>query len=357
MATRARKDDEDPDDLPDHEAPRARDDGGVTVDLSELPSDEGGKKKEGEERQTRKGGEERDLVTDDEGALDRLGEQESEEVRTRRREERKQRKEQRKARETELESRLETTENELRAVREQQARGAADGVRTEIERIEGEMTSLQRTYNDAKALKERAYNEQKGKEAVEADEAMAAARESYRQLGFRREQILTSVEESRARPQVSQQLATHARVFMKDHDWYDIKGGDRDSAQVLKIDRAMAKEGWDPNTAGYWEELRERVQEELPHRFGEERDPPRRNGRERVAEEEERRPAPRRQITGGSDRDAGASGGKNTFYLNRERVAALKEAGMWEDPVKRAKMIRTYKARDEKEAREKAQRR
>lgn len=337
------------DDLPDHEQVREEpedqphDGGGVDIDLDTLPKD----KKE-EERQTRKGGEARE-----DGGLERAQEtDEREDVRVRRRQERKDRKEDARRRETELKSRLETAERELAEVKTRQAQGEVQDVRESVSRIEGEMETLQRQYNEAKALKEKAYNDKDGKAAVEADEAMTAARERYNSLGGRREQIIANVEQSRRQPRVSQQLAQHAKSFMDEHDWYDAKGGDRDSAKVLSLDRKMAAEGWDPNTAGYWEELRERVKEDLPHRFDDE---DRREEDTRTRREEREQPR-RRQTTGGSGREAGGRSGGNSFYLSAARVSALKEAGMWDDEAKRAKMIRTYKERDDKERREKERR-
>ena len=39
---------------------------------------------------------------------------------------------------------------------------------------------------------------------------------------------------------------------------------------------------------------------------------------------------------------SGSPVAKNTMTLSRERVQALKDAGMWDDPTKRAKAIRRY---------------
>lgn len=342
---RPRDEDED---LPSHELPEDRpenrDGGGVTVDLDKLPDAD---KKKDEERGAKKGGEERIAPEDreEEGALEQA---ESDEIRARRREEReerKQRKEDAKRRERELQARLDSTQRELQEVKEKQARGEVQDVRETVARIEGEMETLTRQYHEAKEIKKNAYEKQDGKTAVDADETMATARERYRQLGFQRDRILAETEEQQRRPRVSPQLVQHAKAFMAEHPWYDPKGGDRDSAKLLALDRQMGAEGWDPTTAGYWEELRERVREELPKRFEE---------GEEGEEREERKPA-RRQTTGGSSRDGGGERGSgNTFYLNSERVKALKDAGMWEDPVKRAKMIRRYKERDERERRERA---
>ena len=47
-------------------------------------------------------------------------------------------------------------------------------------------------------------------------------------------------------------------------------------------------------------------------------------------------------VTGSGKESATSSGGKNTFTLTPEQVRAMKDAGMWDDPEKRAKMTRRY---------------
>lgn len=332
--------DEDLADMPPHEEVHSdAEGGGVTVNLDELP----GAKKKGDERSTKKGGEERadDELADNESGLEAADP--SEERRTARRQERKARKEERVRREREIEAERDMLRERVASLEEGRAQDRVQDVRERVGRIESEMGTLQRQYDEAKKLKQTAYDNKDGASAVAADEAMAAARERYNELNSERARIVAAVQQSERQPRVSETLKQNAQAFMDEHDWYDIKGGDRDSARVLAIDRKMANEGWDPNTKGYWDELRERVREELPHRF------------EDNERQDDDRP-PTRQRTGGSERDTPRGGG-NTFHLSAARVAALKEAGMWDDPAKRAKMIRTYKARDDAEARAKAQRR
>ena len=109
-------------------------------------------------------------------------------------------------------------------------------------------------------------------------------------------------------------------------------GKDPDSRVALAIDQAMGEEGWNPRTAEYWEELDNRLQKYLPHRYTE------------VADEKpSRAPSrPRNVVTGSSRENASSSGGRNTFTLSPEQVRAMKDAGMWDDPDRRAKMIRRY---------------
>jgi hypothetical protein len=51
---------------------------------------------------------------------------------------------------------------------------------------------------------------------------------------------------------------------------------------------------------------------------------------------------PRNFQTGSGREHASSSDGRNTITLSPEKVRAMKDAGMWDDPVKRAKMIKRY---------------
>jgi hypothetical protein len=127
------------------------------------------------------------------------------------------------------------------------------------------------------------------------------------------------------------QLQKYANEWMGRNAWYDPQGGDPDSRVALTIDQAMAEEGWNPKSPDYWDELDNRLQKYLPHRYtGEESERPTRTSR------------PRSAVTGSGRENASSSGGKNTFTLTPEQVRAMKDAGMWDDPDKRAKMIRRY---------------
>jgi hypothetical protein len=127
------------------------------------------------------------------------------------------------------------------------------------------------------------------------------------------------------------QLQRHANAWMSRNDWYDPQGGDADSRVALTIDQALAEEGFNPKTPEYWDELDNRLQKYLPHRYtGEEDERPSRNTR------------PRSAVTGSGRENASSRGGKNSFTLTPDQVRAMKDAGMWDDADKRAKMIRRY---------------
>jgi hypothetical protein len=127
------------------------------------------------------------------------------------------------------------------------------------------------------------------------------------------------------------QLQRHASTWMENNQWYDPNGRDPDSKVALTIDQAMAEEGWNPKTPQYWDELDNRLQKYLPHRYTGEAD-------ERPVQRR-----PRNFVTGSGRESASSSSlGKNQFALTRDQVQAMKDAGMWDDPERRAKMIRRY---------------
>jgi hypothetical protein len=127
-----------------------------------------------------------------------------------------------------------------------------------------------------------------------------------------------------------QRFASNWRM---ENDWYDPNGSDVDSSIALKIDQALANEGWNPKTQEYWEELDNRLAKYLPHRYSSEV--------ETSVSPSTRRP--RNVVTSSGRENAASSGGKgNTFTLTPDQVRAMKDAGMWDDPEKRAKMIRRY---------------
>jgi hypothetical protein len=125
-----------------------------------------------------------------------------------------------------------------------------------------------------------------------------------------------------------------AQTFMSEVPWYDVKGSDQDSRIVTEIDNEVAKE-YIPTSDAYWNELRRRVKKNLPHRFE--------SGSTDDGDTDTQRDTRQRRAppTGGSSRSNSSTNGTQ-IRLSAERVAAMKEAGLWEDPKTRAKMAKTY---------------
>ena len=123
---------------------------------------------------------------------------------------------------------------------------------------------------------------------------------------------------------------SHAKDFLEDNSWYDPKGNDEDSAIVLAIDQALSRDGFDPKTEDYWDELRDRVAKRLPEHFGK---------KNRVA---------RGGPNVGSSREHVPSSTRKEIYINPERKQALVDAGVWDDPVLRMKYVKRYAEYDKK---------
>jgi len=130
--------------------------------------------------------------------------------------------------------------------------------------------------------------------------------------------------------------ATHARNFISDHKWYDPKGGGEDSGIVLAIDASLVREGFDSKTPEYWDELRDRVKKRLPERF---------SGDKSLQNDQK---TERRQQGGpalGSGRNTSTSA--KQVYISPERKQAMVDAGIWDDPILRKRMVKQYQKYDQ----------
>lgn len=126
--------------------------------------------------------------------------------------------------------------------------------------------------------------------------------------------------------EISTEVQRHATGWLKKNTWYDPQARDTDSRIAKIIDQDLAAEGWDPADPEYWDELDNRLAARLPHRYSA-------KGASSV----------RRVSPTASSRTANPSGKTgNTITLSKERVQAIKDAGAWDDPAKRSKMIKAY---------------
>ena len=140
-----------------------------------------------------------------------------------------------------------------------------------------------------------------------------------------------------AAPAVDPVVARHVKSFMDSHPWIDLNGGDEDSLIALAVDKAVAVDGFKPNSQEYYDELEARLQKRLPHRYEEEKP-----GSASL------NPA-RRGPQLGNSRSA-ATPGKREVFVSAERKAAMVETGIWDNPKERADMIRRYEEHDRQQA-------
>lgn len=146
---------------------------------------------------------------------------------------------------------------------------------------------------------------------------------------------------------INPRMLSHAQAWMRDHPWWKPgENADEDSRRVSRIDAALMNEGYDPTSGEYWDELTDRVQKALPHRFKD----------ETLGEEEEEEEPGGRKKKNGKGKGKGPTfhtGGrerplkKNEVYISPERKQAMVEAGVWDDPELRQKYLRSYAKYDQ----------
>ena len=126
---------------------------------------------------------------------------------------------------------------------------------------------------------------------------------------------------------ITTEVQQNATKWLKKNSWYDPQARDIDSKIAKVIDQELVSDGWDPSDPEYWEELDNRLQSRLPHRYT-----------SKGSKEGRRSAGPT-----ASSRSASTAAQKpGTITLSRERVSAIKDAGAWDDVEKRNKMIRAY---------------
>jgi len=173
-----------------------------------------------------------------------------------------------------------------------------------------------------------------GQAMVDAQTLWQTAQEEARQLASMRQQA----DQELRRPQQNNDVPDpdvqrHAAKWLNRNKWYNPSGNDADSRVAKKIDEIMVAQNWNPSDPDYWDELDSRLQKELPHRYNDSNDDEPRNVR---------RP---RNVVGSAGREASAAyGGSNRtqFVLSPDRVKAMKEVGAWDNPERKARMVKQF---------------
>jgi hypothetical protein len=230
--------------------------------------------------------------------------------------------------------------NEEKDVRLQAIQRENEDLRNRLSRVEqrtqgADMARLDKTIEDQQVRLE--YNRMKlaeatsagdGEAAVKAQDALYESRQQLDQLARLKKQA-----EQPAQATIDPSIQRNASTWIERNSWYKPDLSDTDSKIAKQVDEVLSKEGWSPSDPDYWDELDNRLQKYLPHRY---------NGADK-RESSQRTP---RNTVGSSGREASAAyGGTNrTFTLSAEQVRAMKDAGMWDNPEKRAKMIKRYAA-------------
>lgn len=273
---------------------------------------------------------------DDEAGHDEETAEEAEARRERNRARRAQNKESRKNYIESLKRELAARDSVINDLATRVASVERQGQGSQIAQLDSAMKEAEQYYNHFKQVNKQAIEQADGALAVDAQEKMFAAKQRFEMLANAKKGM-TQQQVQRPQP-LDPRMQMHAESWMSKNEWYDPSGKDLDSDLVLKLDDRLVQEGWDPKSEEYWQELDSRVKKYLPHRFNSSYNKPQQNGQSRQ----------RVPVSGGSSSSTG--GAKGTYHLSAERVKALKEAGVYDDPVKRADVIKRFQDYDKQQA-------
>lgn len=207
----------------------------------------------------------------------------------------------------------------------------------QITRIDKNIEDAQVRLEYAKMKLSEATSNNDGQAMVEAQTLWQNAQEEVRNLSSMRQRADAELRKPQQENLPDPQVQKLAAQWIRKNSWYNPAASDPDSRVAKKIDELMSAQGWNPADPDYWEELTSRLQKELPHRYNDSNDDDNR---------EVRRP---RNVVGSSGREASAAYGgvnRSQFTLSPERVKAMKEAGAWDNPERKQKMIRQFIAYD-----------
>lgn len=261
---------------------------------------------------------------EDEGSSASEGETPEQRAERRREERRKRRDRQRKA-EAENKAELQRLREHNEYISAKMQQMEAMRLRDEAEKLDQRMLYAKNTYERAERAHAEAIARGDGMAASQALRIRDQAGAEYRDSEAVRNRLV-EIGNQREAPQRPQgpdpRVVSKAKAFIEKHSWIDPNGmKDEDSAVAQALDKKLQADGYDPTTDEYWDVLEKTLEKRLPHRF----------------QKQTGRSGP--PVTGGMDRSAS---GKKTFVISPDRKKAMIDAGIWDDPVQRNKMIKRY---------------
>ena len=297
-------------------------DGSVTVDLpdhiqSPDAQDEADDKDDGQEAAHADGGD-----ADDQDHPD-----DTEAIRTARRNQRRARKEMIKQKNAEKDIRLQNLQRQNQELMERLSVVERKTQSADLARIDKALEDKELRLQYAKMKMAEATSNSDGDAFSKAQDMWYEVRREIESIKALKDQAVRA--NSNQPIQDNREMQRQAAKWMDRNPWYDPNGDDEDVEIAKVVDQRLVKEGWNPNSSEYWEELDRRLQKRIPHRYTDD-----------IDERPTRRP--RSVVTSSGRENINGSGARNTFTLSPEQVRAMKDAGFWDDPDKRNKMIKRY---------------
>ena len=319
-----------------------QDDELIIVETDELPSGD----QNDEQRQDDAAGDDSDHQSDedDEGGDDaRLADEDDDDE-----DENPNRKKRLKRRQVQKQAK-EKTLQELRLLRQQNeelARRLAAVEGTTLShstaQLDQRLAETQRELQEAEMIIARAVEAGNGEDVAVAMRIRDAAKAREAEI----QDVKAQLENARNQPAAPDPRVTElGRQWMEANPWYDPKGGNDDSAITNAIDARLVAEGYNPANVEYWEELTRRVAARI-------NPAPREGRRERREERDEEDTPPRRRAPPiGGGREHAPASTRREVYVTPERKQAMIDAGVWDDPVARNRMLKAYQAYDREQRR------
>ena len=134
-----------------------------------------------------------------------------------------------------------------------------------------------------------------------------------------------------AAPQVNPAVVNLAKQWAEQNPWYDHNGKNQNSTLTRLIDADLVREGFNPETPEYWEELTARTTDELDVKLN-------------------RTPARRNAPPVGGGREHAPASTRKEIRVTPERKQAMIDSGAWDDPVKRQRVLKAYQEFDSRAA-------
>jgi len=223
----------------------------------------------------------------------------------------------------------EAAERELAFLRQQVAEqnrrlAAVEGhaVTTNVTALDQQLAQATEEYRQAEYIIAKATDAGIGEDVVAAMRIRDAAAAKAQQLASHKQQ-LTEAARQAAQPRVDPAVADYAKQWLQANPWYDPNGGDEDSRVTKAIDDGLVREGYDPRSRDYWQELTRRVSARIA---------------DEPAPETRRRKAP----PTGNTREHVPVSTRKEVYVTPERKQAMIDAGVWDDPAARQRYLKAY---------------
>lgn len=226
---------------------------------------------------------------------------------------------------------------------------------SETSQIDGRINQLENAIKSADDVYAKAISAGEGDDAAEAQRIRDSLKDQRDGLRAYKEQGGSAPPEQQGPDPV---LVEHVRSWHEKNNWFDFGRRDEDSAIAGAIDDMMVRDGWDPRTPEYYDELSNRITRRLPHLA--DKGGRRGNGADddhddRGGDDGDQRGG-RRTARGPKFRVGGRERPlrSNEVHISRERREAMEEAGVWEDPVLRKNYLKRYADWDREHANDNA---